>query len=206
MWTSLAFRLAITLVTTAGYVANVVAVLQFTSVATSPASGDSVDRSSAAILSSRSLLSSCVVGDPSSPSVVSSVNGSCVGTFPDSSTFGPAAADSSSSSSSGSADQRAVYWQTSAGIRWFTYASPIIIAVATVGSVMSVVVLQSPEFRRSSTSFILSALAVVDGVVVNTGLLRMYIITLIDVDVRSFSAFSCKFHMFLTYYSHQVNM
>lgn len=127
-------------------------------------------------------------------------NATCVTSSVDSSTSGPAG----TALDIDQQDEQIVYWQMVAGIRWFTYASPILIVMATVGSVMSVIVLQNPMFRKSSTSFILSALAVVDGIEVNTGLMRRWILTLTSVDVRSFSSFSCKFHFFLTYYAHQV--
>ena len=60
-------------------------------------------------------------------------------------------------------------------------------------------------FHKSSTSFILSALAVADAVMVNTGLLRFWIYFKFDVDVRAFTSFGCKFHIMLTYYIHQVS-
>jgi len=66
-------------------------------------------------------------------------------------------------------------------------------------------VLQNPMFHKSSTSFILSALAVADAVMVNTGLLRFWIYFKFDVDVRAFTSFGCKFHIMLTYYIHQVS-
>jgi hypothetical protein len=62
------------------------------------------------------------------------------------------------------------FWQYAESIKWFKYCSPILITLATVGNALSVVTLQNPLFRSSSTSFILSALAVVDVGIVNTGL------------------------------------
>jgi len=59
-------------------------------------------------------------------------------------------------------------------------------------------------FHKSSTSFILSALALADAIMVNTGLLRLWINFRFDVDVRALSSFGCKFHIMLTYYIHQV--
>lgn len=59
-------------------------------------------------------------------------------------------------------------------------------------------------FHKSSTSFILSAMAVADAIMVNTGLLRLWIYFQFDIDVRAMTSFGCKFHVMLTYYIHQV--
>ena len=63
-------------------------------------------------------------------------------------------------------------WQYQHGVAILLYGSPILMIMATVGNFMSVVILQHPMFRKSSTSFILSALAFVDVVILYVGLMR----------------------------------
>ena len=65
-------------------------------------------------------------------------------------------------------------WQYRNGIAIFKYGSPILLFLATVGNTMSVITLQHPTFRKSSTSFILSALAIVDMLYVDVGLMRQW--------------------------------
>ena len=91
-------------------------------------------------------------------------------------------------------------WQESARRNIFTYLAPFIIVLGTIGNVIAFVVLQSKSYRIQSTGFILSALAVVDTGMLNTGLLRNFIIECSEVDIRTFSVFSCRFHHFLTYF------
>jgi hypothetical protein len=95
-------------------------------------------------------------------------------------------------------------WQYVNGNMILAYAPPILIVFATIGNTLSVIVLQNPAFRKSSTSFILSALAFVDSLVVNVGLMRQWIYFMFDIDVRNFSSFGCKLHIFLVYYLKQV--
>ena len=63
--------------------------------------------------------------------------------------------------------------------------------------------LQNPMFHKSSTSFLLSALAFSDIVVVNS-LLSIWIIVTFDIDFKRMSSFGCKTFYFLVYYSHHV--
>ena len=67
-------------------------------------------------------------------------------------------------------------WQYQNGVAILSFGPPVLILLATVGNTLSVIILQNPMFRKSSTSFILSALAVVDMTYVNTGLMRQWII------------------------------
>jgi hypothetical protein len=90
-------------------------------------------------------------------------------------------------------------WQYKRGSAILQYAPPFLIAMATVGNILSVVILQHPKFRKSSTSFILSALAVVDLEIVYTGLMRQWLIYQFNIDVRLLSSAGCKLHFFLVY-------
>ena len=63
---------------------------------------------------------------------------------------------------------------------------------------------QSPLFGKSSTSIILSALAVFDAGVIYTGLVRYWIRSTFSVDIRLMSSIGCKIHFHLTYLFRQV--
>jgi len=95
-------------------------------------------------------------------------------------------------------------WADVAGDTWFRVISPILILLTTVGNPLSIITLQNPLFRQSSTSFILSALAVVDMGVVYTGLLRHWTEATFGVDFRLMSSAACKIHICLTYLFRQV--
>lgn len=90
-------------------------------------------------------------------------------------------------------------WQYQRGSAILQYAPPFLVVMATVGNTASVVILRHPTFRKSSTSFILSALAVVDLLIVSTGLVRQWLIYQFHTDVRRFTTFGCKLHIFLVY-------
>ena len=90
-------------------------------------------------------------------------------------------------------------WQYIRGAAILGYCPPFLIVMATIGNIMSVITLQHPTFRKSSTSFMLSALATVDAVFVVTGLTRQWLRFKFDIDVRLFSQFGCKLHIFLVY-------
>ena len=96
------------------------------------------------------------------------------------------------------------WWQILQVKNWYKYGSPILIVVGTVGNFLSIVTLQSRLFKSSSTSFILSMLAVCEILLLYVGLLRNYIQTVFNVNIRNYSDFGCKFHVFLTYYSRQL--
>jgi len=96
------------------------------------------------------------------------------------------------------------FWQYEASLRWFEIGSPILIVLATVGNTVALITLQNPLFHRSSTSFILSALAFADLSVVDIRLLHLWIQVRFDTDFRSMTSFGCKLHVLLAYYSHHV--
>lgn len=86
------------------------------------------------------------------------------------------------------------------------YVAPLILVVGTVGNTISLFVLRHPFFRDSPISFTLSALAVVDTLVLCTSLLRQWILALGRGNIRDLLGdFSCKGHFLLTYYLHQLS-
>lgn len=72
------------------------------------------------------------------------------------------------------------------------YLPPIIIAVGTVGNVLSVVTLTRKPMRRYSTFSYLAVLAIADTVVIYVGLCRLWLAELTGVDVRDVSDVTCK--------------
>ncbi len=89
----------------------------------------------------------------------------------------------------------------------FAYVAPVLIFVGVFGNTLSLVVLQSKYFRRAPSSFVLSALALVDTGVLLTGLFRNWIsaITSGRVDIRQLSLVNCKIHFFFTYFLKQLS-
>lgn len=86
------------------------------------------------------------------------------------------------------------------------YIAPLILVVGTVCNTISLFVLRHPFFRDSPISFTLSALAVVDTLVLYTSLLRQWILALGFSDIRElFGDTSCKGHFLLTYYLQQLS-
>ncbi len=87
------------------------------------------------------------------------------------------------------------------------YASGPIIIFGTLGNLLTLVVLRSKLFCRMPSCFILSALALADIAVLNTGLMRHWIFALTDykLDIRNLNVVSCKLHVFLTYFTIHVS-
>ncbi|XP_025077658.1 FMRFamide receptor-like [Pomacea canaliculata] len=76
---------------------------------------------------------------------------------------------------------------------------PVLLAVGTCGNALSIAVLSGSSMRRSNAALYLIVLAVVDTMVLYTGLLRLWLLHLTDVDIREFSTFMCKFHTWIVY-------
>ena len=83
----------------------------------------------------------------------------------------------------------------------FTYISPFLLLIGTVGNILSLVVLQSKYFRNAPSSFIMSALACTDTGVLLCGVTRHWATSLTDyaVDIRHMSLGSCWSHYFFIY-------
>ena len=81
---------------------------------------------------------------------------------------------------------------------------PILLALGTVGNLLSIIVLLKKTTRKSSTAVYLTTLACTDLLVLWTGLLRQWIKYLFKIDVRHLSQFGCKLHVFLVYAGTQM--
>ena len=96
------------------------------------------------------------------------------------------------------------FWQNTNADLLFKYFAPVLIIVGTVGNLIAVITLQSRLFKSSSTSFLLSTLALCDVLVLNTGLMRWWLIHAFQIDVETLSKYGCKVHSLFTYFSHQI--
>ena len=79
------------------------------------------------------------------------------------------------------------------------WLSPILLLLGIGGNILSIVVLSRPDLRKSATSVFLIALAVADSLFLITGLLKHWLVPLIDFDVRKINDTSCKVHVMMTY-------
>ncbi|ELU08577.1 hypothetical protein CAPTEDRAFT_64368, partial [Capitella teleta] len=80
------------------------------------------------------------------------------------------------------------------------YAAGLIIAIGVLGNLLTIIVMMSKDFRKSPSSLVLTALALVDTGNLVTGLMRWWIYYTFDFDVREMSSTGCKTHRFFTYY------
>ena len=80
-------------------------------------------------------------------------------------------------------------------------APPIILAVGTVGNILSFTVLTRPRVRNHSTAIYLIALSIVDFIALYSGLLRILVLGYFETDLRNLSDASCKVHVFVVYFS-----
>ncbi len=80
------------------------------------------------------------------------------------------------------------------------YGFPVLLIVGTAGNLSAVVMLR-PGLRKLTTSLYLLVLAVVDTLLLYTGLLRSWILHLSGVDVRDVSTAGCRVYLFVVYVS-----
>ena len=76
---------------------------------------------------------------------------------------------------------------------------PVLICCGTVGSVLSLIVLTQKSMKRSPMTSYLTLLAVMDILVLYTGLLRHWIKYFFRLDIRSLNIVMCKVHPWLVY-------
>lgn len=78
--------------------------------------------------------------------------------------------------------------------------SPCLIIIGTIANILAVIVLLRKNLRNSTTMFYLTVLSIGDILVLYTGLLRNWLRFAFDTDLRDFSNFGCKLHVFLVYF------
>ena len=79
------------------------------------------------------------------------------------------------------------------------FGSPILLILGTMGNVLSAVVMLRPGLRKLTTTLYLLALAVVDTLVLYTGLLPKWTLHLSGRDVRDASTTACRAQLFFLY-------
>jgi hypothetical protein len=86
---------------------------------------------------------------------------------------------------------------------WYFF-SPLLLAFGGIGNLLCIIVL-ARKSKNNPTIIYLCLLAGMDMLVLFTGLLRNYFKEIIGFDIRSFSSFNCKVHIFLTYTFMQIS-
>ncbi|XP_041363497.1 G-protein coupled receptor 183-like [Gigantopelta aegis] len=81
------------------------------------------------------------------------------------------------------------------------YMSPCLLILGLVGNTLSFVVLSKSSMRETTTSLYLRFLAVYDSLVLYMGLMRWWIIYLIEYDIREYSVVVCKIHTWGAYWT-----
>ncbi|VDI70357.1 Hypothetical predicted protein [Mytilus galloprovincialis] len=87
---------------------------------------------------------------------------------------------------------------------WIIF-SPLFLMIGFVGNLLNICVLFRLKFYKNATYTLLFILAFTDLTVLFTGLTRYLIIYASDVDIRVLSEFSCRFSLFLIYFSMQFS-
>ncbi|XP_029640138.1 uncharacterized protein LOC115215107 [Octopus sinensis] len=80
------------------------------------------------------------------------------------------------------------------------YMSPLLLALGTIGSVLSICVLLRPKIRKITSMYLLTLLSFADLIGLWLGLLRLYLSNVYNFDIRLQSDFLCKIHTFLVYF------
>ena len=102
-------------------------------------------------------------------------------------------------SSPRSAPDGAVYQEAVIGDWIMKLSPPILLVLGTLGNAFSIIVLQRKALQATSSALYLTALAVVDTVVLYIGLLHYWTLGLGAYDIRNLSGGVCKLHTFLLY-------
>lgn len=82
--------------------------------------------------------------------------------------------------------------------------SPILLTLGGIGNPLCIVILTQKQ-KKNPTTIYLCFLAAFDFLVLYTGLLRLFLKDAFDIDIRIYSSFNCKVHMFLTYTFMQIS-
>lgn len=80
--------------------------------------------------------------------------------------------------------------------------SPILLIIGGIGNPLCIIILLRKR-KPNSTIIYLCLLALIDVLVLGTGLFRQYLKEIFNVDLRDFSSFTCKLHVSK---SHDLNM
>ncbi|XP_076464565.1 uncharacterized protein LOC143296489 [Babylonia areolata] len=92
-----------------------------------------------------------------------------------------------------------------AGMVLWKVCCPIILALGTFGNSMTLVILRTVPLGGAGVSVFFSALAASDLVVLYTGLLRRWVLSLWSLDFRQLHDVMCRMHLFLVYLSRMTS-
>ncbi|XP_071128068.1 psychosine receptor-like [Mytilus edulis] len=87
----------------------------------------------------------------------------------------------------------------------WTYVSPVVILIGVFGNCLNIAVLKKMQFWRHTPLLLLAVLAVTDITVLLDGLLRYWIKYAFKLDIRTLSDASCKFNLYVIYFSMQYS-
>ena len=79
----------------------------------------------------------------------------------------------------------------------YLIATPILILLGTVGNGLSLAVMLRKALRRSTTSLLLAALAVVDTAVLYVATLPIWLQNMFHFSLRDASPVTCKLHLYV---------
>jgi hypothetical protein len=82
--------------------------------------------------------------------------------------------------------------------------SPILLTLGGIGNPLCIIILTQKQ-KKNPTVIYLCFLAAFDFLVLYTGLLRLFLKDAFNIDIRIYSSFNCKIHMFLTYTFMQIS-
>ena len=86
-------------------------------------------------------------------------------------------------------------------IQWmWMVLSPPVILLGTIGNVLSIIVCSRKKMQQYSFSVCLIVLSVVDTCVLHVGLIRWWLLTTFDIEIRALSSSVCKGQLFLLYF------
>ncbi|XP_067661475.1 neuromedin-U receptor 2-like [Haliotis asinina] len=91
------------------------------------------------------------------------------------------------------------FTQHKVAVAIWTYIPPILIVMGSIGNILCILVLSKTSMKFSTTSLYLRVLAVVDIVVLYTGLLRQWLRYLLNLDIRRMTEPGCKIHTWIVY-------
>ena len=86
-------------------------------------------------------------------------------------------------------------------IALLTYVSPVLVCMCLLGNSLTMIILSRKRNRITSTSVLLTILAISDIVIVLTGIFNNWLVYVWNVDIRATGEIMCKVHVFMTYFS-----
>ena len=90
----------------------------------------------------------------------------------------------------------------------YFWASPVIMCIGLMGNVLTICIMirrmKSSSYKSCTSPLLLLCLAIADSSVLLTSLTHAWLWGAFNLNVRTLSPFSCKIHMFMTYYVNAV--